>query len=205
MKRGPGKHGALIVFEGIDGSGKSTQQAKLAARLSERGRRVVATREPYASPAGDRIRALARSGASVAPEQELALFFEQRRAHVREVVRPALARGDVVLCDRYFLSTVAYQGARGLDAEAILLASEREFPLPDLVLWLDLPVAEGLARALARGTPHEPAFEERERLLGVRERLAAIDRPYLARIDARGDPEAVHARVVAALDARLSL
>lgn len=195
--------GLLIVFEGTDGSGKSTQLPRLAARLEGAARRVVRTREPYDCPAGRAIRAMARSGQRVAAEQELAWFFEQRRAHVREVVRPALARGDVLISDRYFVSTAAYQGARGLDAAAILTASEAEFPLPDLVLWLDLPVADGLARAAARGEPHEPVFEERTFLERVREAMIGLGREYVVRIDANGSPDAVEARVAAAVEARL--
>jgi dTMP kinase len=195
--------GRLIVFEGTDGSGKSTQLPRLASRLTAAGHRVVRTREPYDCPAGRAIRAMARSGERVAPEQEVAWFFEQRRAHVRELVRPALARGDVVLSDRYFVSTAAYQGARGLDAAAILAASEAEFPPPDLVFWLDLPVPEGLARTQTRGEPHEPAFEEREYLERVRTTLAALQRDYIVRVDARGTADEVEARVAAVLRARL--
>jgi dTMP kinase len=148
---------------------------------------------------------MARSGRRVAPEQELAWFLEQRRAHVREVVRPALARGEVVLSDRYFVSTAAYQGARGLDAAAILAASEGEFPAPDLVLWLDLPVAEGLARAAARGIGHEPAFEQPAFLERVRAILASLDRDYVVRVDASGAPEEVEARIWEIVSARLEL
>ncbi len=195
--------GRLLVFEGTDGSGKSTQLPRLAARLEAAGHRVVRTREPYDCPAGRAIRTMARSGKRVAPEQELAWFFEQRRAHVREVVRPALARGDVVLSDRYFISTAAYQGARGLDAAAILSASEAEFPTPDLVFWLDLPVADGLARAEARGEPHEPAFEEREFLERVRETMGRLARSYILRIDARGTPDEIEARIASGVLERL--
>ncbi len=197
------KRGLYLVLEGTDGSGKSTQLPRLAARLEAAGRRVVRTREPYDCPAGRAIRAMARSGRRVAPEQELAWFVEQRRAHVREVVRPALARGDVVLSDRSFVSSAAYQGARGLDAAAILAASEGEFPVPDLVLWLDLPVADGLARAASRGDPHEPAFEELAFLERVRATMAALGRDYVARVDAAGAPEAVESRIADVLAQRL--
>jgi dTMP kinase len=197
--------GLLIVFEGTDGSGKSTQLPRLAARLEAAGRRVVSTREPYDCPAGRAIRAMARSKRRVAPEQELAWFFEQRRAHVREVVRPALARGEVVLSDRYFVSTAAYQGARGLDAAAILAASEAEFPVPDLVLWLDLPVAAGLERTAARGEPHEPAFEERSFLERVRATMASLAREYIVRFDATGDADSVAAQIAAVVARRLGL
>jgi dTMP kinase len=200
-----GPAGRLIVFEGTDGSGKSTQLPRLAERLEAAGLRVVETREPYDCPAGRAIRAMARSGERVAPEQELAWFFEQRRAHVREVVRPALARGDIVLSDRYFVSTAAYQGARGLDAAAILAASEAEFPLPDLVLWLDLPVAAGLARTHARGAPREPAFEDAAFLERVRETMGSLARDYIVRIDASGTPEEVAMSVAEVVERRLGL
>jgi dTMP kinase len=197
--------GLLIVFEGTDGSGKSTQLPRLASRLEAAGRSVVCTREPYDCPAGRAIRAMARSGRRVAPEQELAWFFEQRRAHVREVVRPALARGDVVLSDRYFVSTVVYQGARGLDSAAILNASEAEFPQPDLVLWLDLPVAEGLERTATRGDAHEPAFEERAFLERVRRAMGELRRDYVVRIDALGEPETVAAEIARVVSRRLGI
>jgi dTMP kinase len=197
--------GLLLVLEGIDGSGKSTQLPRLAARLEAAGRRVVVTREPYDCPAGRAIRSMARSGRRVTPEQELAWFFEQRRAHVREVVRPALARGDVVLSDRYFVSSAAYQGARGLDAAAILAASETEFPTPDLVLWLDLPAREGLARAVARGGPHEPAFEELAFLERVAGTMASLARSYIVRIDAQGGPDEVAARIASAVASQLGI
>jgi dTMP kinase len=197
--------GSLVVFEGLDGSGKSTQLPRLAARLRARGYEVLETREPYDSAPGRRIRELARSHAAVAPEAELALFLEQRRLHVQERIAPALARGEVVLSDRYFLSTVAYQGARGLDPAALLAANEAEFPLPDLALLLELPPAAGLARVAARGAPSEPAFEHAELLARVAAIFAALERPYLERIDATGTPEAVEARIAAAVSRRLGL
>lgn len=199
----PVKRGSFIVFEGVDGSGKSTQLRLLAARLRARGHTVVETAEPWEGGAwGARVRAMLRSGETLAPEEEMRWFFEQRREHVRELVEPALARGSMVLCDRYYLSTVAYQGARGLDPAAILAASEAEFPVPDLVLVLELGAGEGLRRARARGGPREPAFEEEARQARVAAILSGLDRPYLERIDASGGPEAVHARVMAALVGR---
>jgi len=103
------KRGSLIVFEGVDGSGKSTQLALLAEAMRRSGLEVVETGEPYDCEWGRKIREMARSGRSVTPEQEVEWFFEQRRVHVREVVAPALAAGRVLLSDRYFLSTVAYE------------------------------------------------------------------------------------------------
>ena len=197
------KRGQLVVFEGVDGAGKSTQLERLADRWGAADVDVVRTREPYDCEAGRRIRAMARSGDAVAPETELAWFEEQREVHVREVVAPALARGAVVLSDRYFLSTVAYQGARGLDGAAILRASEERFPIPDLALWFDLPADAGLARVARRGGPAEPVFEQAGFLARVNEEYAAISRPWFIRIAAEGSSDEVAARVAAALEAHL--
>ena len=197
--------GSLIVLEGLDGSGKSTQLPRLAERLTAAGREVVQTREPYDCAPGREIRELAQRHVPVAPEEELALFLAQRRLHVAEVIAPALARGAVVLSDRYFLSTVAYQGARGLDPKRLLAANEAEFPRPDLALLLVLPPADGLARVAARGGPAEPAFERADFLARVREIFDALDRPYLERVDASGAPAAVAARIAETVQRRLRL
>jgi len=199
------KRGSLIVFEGLDGTGKSTQLPRLARRLAASGREVVSTREPHDCAAGRRIRELAQRHVPVEALEELALFVEQRRIHVSERIAPALARGALVLSDRYFLSTVAYQGARGLDAARLLDQSEAEFPLPDLALLLVLPPDVGLARVAARGGTPEPAFERADFLSRVRAIFDALDRPYLERVDAAGPPEAVEARIAHAVQHRLGL
>ncbi len=191
------ERGLLIVFEGLDGCGKSTQLDLLSSRLRRATVDVVRTREPTDGPVGRRIREMARSGERVPPEQELDWFMEDRREHVREVIEPGLAAGAVVLCDRYWLSTVAYQGARGLDSDAIMRASEAEFPDPDLALLFEIPAAEGLARVRARGGIAEPAFEELEFLARVEKVFASIDRGWIARIDARRGVDAIHEDVVA--------
>ena len=118
--------GRLLAFEGLDGSGKSTQAERLVRALRETGHEVVATAEPTGGPWGRRIRAAARGEAPVSAQDELAWFVEDRREHVAQVIGPALAGGRVVVTDRYFLSTVAYQGARGLDWRAILEESEAQ-------------------------------------------------------------------------------
>jgi dTMP kinase len=191
------KRGTLVALEGLDGSGKSTQLPALVGALRAAGRDVVATREPTDGAYGRRIRAMARSGERVAPDEELRWFFEDRREHVAQVIAPALAAGRAVVTDRYFLSTVAYQGARGLDWRAILADSEREFPIPDLALLFDVPAEVGLARVRARGGPAEPAFERADYLARVAAIFAAIERDYVVRIDATGGPEAVTAEALA--------
>jgi dTMP kinase len=197
--------GRLIVFEGLDGCGKTTQVAALAAALREAGRDVVETREPSDGPFGRRIREMARSGRTLPADEELRWFVEDRRQHVSEVIAPALASGRIVVCDRYVISSVAYQGARGLDSEAILAEGEAEFPVPDLVLLLELPPEQGLERARSRGAALESIFEDPARLEGVDEILRSLDRPYIERIDATPPPDRVHAAVVARVRRRLGL
>ncbi len=199
------KRGKLIAFEGIDGCGKSTQLEMLAGALRGRGIDVVATREPTAGEHGQRIRAMAQSGERVDPKQELEWFVLDRREHVASVIEPGLAAGRVVLTDRYYLSSVAYQGARGLDAKSILADSEAEFPLPDLVVVIEIDPEKGLARVGARGGVAEPVFEEIDFQRRVAEQFAALGCPYLMRVPGDGAPEAVHRRVAEIVLARLGL
>lgn len=192
--------GKLIVFEGIDGCGKSTQLGLAAKALRTRGIDVVETREPTDGPFGRRIREMASSGDRVSPETELEWFFEDRREHMREVVEPAIEAGRLVLSDRSYLSTVAYQGARGLDPLQILAASEAEFRRPDLVLLFALPPDAGMARIEARGDEIEVAFEE----IGFQQRVAAVfdtlEIDGLTRIDADRPPDQIAEEVLTAID-----
>jgi dTMP kinase len=199
------KRGSLIVFEGVDGSGKSTQLAKLAETMRSAGRVVVETGEPYDCEWGRKIRAMARSGRPVAPEQELEWFLEQRRLHVRDLIAPSLAAGRTVLSDRYFLSTVAYQGARGLDAERLLAESEAEFPIPDLVLLLELDAETGLRRVSERGGTREPVFEQQAFLERVAAIFRGLERGYIAHIAAEGEIAEVQERVLSEVRRRLAL
>lgn len=148
--------GTFITFEGGEGTGKSTQAARLAARLRQAGREVVATREPGGSPGADQIRALLVEGEPGRWDAiaEALLVYAARRDHLRHTVWPALDRGAVVVCDRFIDSTAAYQGfGRGLGPE--LIDRLRQMAIgdfqPDLTLVFDLPVEAGLARAKSRG------------------------------------------------------
>jgi dTMP kinase len=197
------KRGCLLVFEGLDGSGKSTQARELARVLRAAGHTLLETFEPSDGPTGARIRAMARSGETLPPEQELRWFVEDRRVHVHDTLAPALAEGRTIVCDRYFLSSVAYQGARGLDWRGILAQSEAEFPLPDLVLLLEVEPAAGLARVRERGAAIEGVFERADFLERVAAIFAALERPYIERIPAAGSVAEVHACVVDRVRARL--
>ena len=146
--------GGFISFEGIDGSGKSTQARLLAARLKEQGRSVVLTREPGGSPGAEEIRKLVLEGPPDrwSAQTEILLFTAARRDHLERTIRPALAAGSIVICDRFADSTRMYQGLRGQGLRAmvdslhdLMIAQE-----PDLTLLIDMDPAIGLERALGR-------------------------------------------------------
>jgi dTMP kinase len=144
---------AFIVFEGGEGSGKSTQAKALYGRLRKLGSNVVLTHEPGGTMLGDKLRRWVKWGKEVTIPSELLLFLASRSQLVTKVIRPALDKGDIVICDRYSGSTLAYQGyGRGMDLK--LLRSLNEFVtdglVPDLVLLLDLDAEEGLRRKKRR-------------------------------------------------------
>ena len=197
--------GLLIAFEGLDGSGKSTQVERLAAALRGAGRDPLVTREPTDGEFGRRIRNMAARGSPPPPEEELRWFVEDRREHAQRVLRPALAQGRLVVTDRYTLSSVAYQGARGLDWRRILAEGEAEFPLPDAVFLLEIDPAQALERARARGRAIDAAFETAEFLTRVAAIYRAIERDYVERIDARQGPAAVAAAVWRSASRRLGV
>lgn len=205
MDRGTGR---FIVFEGIEGAGKSTQIDTLAAELRAGGRHVCVTREPGGSPLGVELRRLAMDfrDPAPAPLTELLLYLADRAQHLADIVRPALDDGDIVLCDRFSASTIVYQGvARGLDVELVtrLDALVRGRTRPDMTVLLDCPVGVGLARARGGDRFHEEdrAFHERVRQ-GFRW-LAERDRDRHLVVDATAPAEEVaqqiHAGVLACL------
>lgn len=201
----------FLTFEGPEGAGKSTQLARLASRLTARGVAHTVTREPGGTPLGMRVReVLLDPSLSIDPWPEFLLYSASRAQLVREVLRPALARGEVVLCDRYADSSLAYQGAgRGLDA-GLLSALTREVTgglTPDLTVLLDLDPAVGLARAARRGQPDrleraDLAFHAR-----VREGFLALATREPGRfvvLDAAREPEVLEEDLWRALEPRLA-
>jgi dTMP kinase len=197
--------GRLIAFEGLDGCGKSTQLERLAARLRAAGCDVVTTREPTEFPSGQRIREMARSGEQLEPEEELRWFVEDRHAHVARVIAPALRADRIVLTDRYYLSTVAYQGARGLDYEEILGDSEDAFPIPDLVLLIEIDPQIAFERIHARGSEIESVFEQREFLSRVASVFDTLGCTYLERVPGGGEPSQIEAIIAERVRLRLGL
>lgn len=208
--------GLFITLEGGEGTGKSTQARRLAQRLRDLGRDVVETREPGGSPGAEAVRHVLLSGAAqpLGPAAEALLFAAARADHVDRLIRPALAAGRDVVCDRFIDSTRVYQGAVGavapdlLDAlEALAAGATR----PDLTLILDVPPETGLARAAARG---KGAVADRFEKEGA-DYHAAVRAAFLARaatapercvvVDATGDADAVAHAVTRMVADRLGL
>jgi dTMP kinase len=162
----------FITFEGIEGCGKTTQIQWVAEHLRSVGHSILLTREPGGCPIADQVRAILLDAANKAltPKAELLLYAAARAQHVAEVIKPALARGQTVLCDRFTDATSAYQGhARGLDPQLVdqLNAMATGGLVPDLTILIDCPVDVGLGRAKARiaatNGPREERFEQEER------------------------------------------
>jgi dTMP kinase len=192
-----GRAGRLIVFEGIDGTGKTTLAARLAGRLRAAGLQVVETREPWSSPHGEELkRLLSASDRTWSRERELELFEKDRAAHVAAVVAPALERGAWVVQDRTFWSTAAYQASAAFPPATIVARSRKFAPLPDLTLLLTLEPERALER-IGRARASPSSFERLENLRAVDRvyRELAAGEATLAAIDAGRPLEAVAADV----------
>ena len=217
-------HGKFITFEGLDGCGKSTQIERLAAVLRAQGLAIVVTREPGGTPAGEKIRnvLLDTATSGLSPMAELALMFASRAQHIKEVIQPALAEGQIVLCDRFTDSTEAYQGGgRKLGSEPVLalhriLCGDLQ---PELTILMDSDVTASVERARRRNKARtsgnaaetdENRFEQESRAFFGRVRtaylaIAAREPRRVVVVDARGAPEATHARILDIVRSRLKL
>jgi dTMP kinase len=205
----------FITFEGIEGSGKSTQLQRLAALLRQRGGTVVTTKEPGGTAIADRIRAILLDSKNVIdPIAEVLLFAASRRQHTVEVIRPASERGEIVLCDRYADSTLAYQGfgrLLNLDQLRTLNRWATGDLDPDLTVLFDLPEEAGLSRAVRRNSKavdDEGRFEAEDLRFHRRVRegylaLAGEEPSRFAVVDANGTIEEVFERTLAMLRTRL--
>ena len=208
----PMKPGRFITFEGIEGSGKSTQIERLSRRLGDAGIDVVRVREPGGTAIGDRIRGilLDPACAGMCAETEMYLFAASRAQLVRQVIRPALAAGKVVVCDRFLHSSLAYQGggrALGRPLVSRVNAAAVDGLEPDRVVLLDLPPEAALGRAAARARldrieQERIDFFEAARTAFLEEAAAAPERFVV--VDASGDADSVEAEVLAGLGALAS-
>lgn len=188
----PTKPGILIAIEGIDGAGKTTLAAALGRMFCDAGVPCVRSKEPTNGPWGQRIRASATTG-RLSLADELHAFTEDRREHVRDVVSPAMAEGKVVVLDRYLYSTIAYQGGRGADVDAVARAMA-EFPVPNAVLLIDVNPDVGAARIEDGRGECRNEFEQLHGLHAARRAFLdlAASRPEMILID--GTPPADRVR-----------
>jgi dTMP kinase len=223
------RRGKFITFEGLDGTGKSTQMRKLAAALRAAGHKVVETREPGGTATGEKIRRVLLDSATegLSPLAEMALMFASRAQHIAEVIQPALDHGQIVLCDRFTDSTEAYQGSgRKLGSEAVLelhrvLCGDLQ---PDLTILLDSDPAMSVGRARRRnqrashgasknaGKHHadENRFEQQTRAFFARVHegylaIAAREPQRVVAVDASGAPAQTHRRILDVVGRKLKL
>ena len=190
------KRGKLIALEGLDGVGKTTQAQLLAHYLAHLGLPVILTREPTNGFFGQKIRQIIINGRQgLTPAAELDLFLADRREHVQQVIQPALADGKTVITDRYYFSSMAYQGALGLDPQEIQRRHRDFAPPPDLVIILELPLNEISRRLERRGTATSRNFENIDYLAKVAAIFDSLDAPGLVRVNGLGSESEVQARI----------
>lgn len=184
--------GVFLAFEGIDGGGKTTQAFLLKERIERRGIQTVYVKEPTSGRWGRKVRAIAQDGRSgISPEEELNYFILDREEDVRDNIRPALDRNQVVIADRYYYSTIAYQSALGLDPEEIRRRNAH-FPTPDLVFLLDLPVQTSHHRIVnGRRESANVGYEQAGFLGRVKAAFDAMADPNIVRIDSGRDKQVV--------------
>jgi dTMP kinase len=191
--------GLFIVLEGIDGTGKSTHAKRLGSYYSSLGQEVVLSREPTDGPWGRKLRESA-STSRLDPEEELEFFLRDRREHVEQVILPSLEQGKVVILDRYYFSTMAYQGARGFDPAEIRRRNEAFAPVPDWLFILDVEVEIALQRIGSRGDVANH-FERRESLERCREIFLSLrDESFVRVIPASGDMDEIAHRIIDCLE-----
>ena len=207
--------GRFISFEGTEGVGKTTAIEQLCVRLQARGIDYLRTREPGGSPFAERLREiLLDPNTAINDDTELLLMFAARCDHMQQVILPALQRGTWVICDRFTDSTVAYQGFGRADGDAIvrakidMLIEQFVVQLPELTLWLDLPVLEGMARANKRSAADRFEQQATEFFTRVHQGfsvLASEQPERIQRIDASGSANEVSARIWQTIEEKLDI
>jgi dTMP kinase len=188
----------LVAVEGIDGAGKTTQVDLLEAWARGLDLDVVRSKEPTTGPWGMKVRN-SKFTQRLSPEDELECFINDRREHVETLIAPALARGALVLVDRYYYSTVAYQGARGVDPQALLARNRSFAPVPTVLVLLDLDPELGLKRIHQRGLGQD-LFESVPELTRARAIFQQVaSQPHVLLLDASQTPAQLHAAITAKL------
>ncbi len=182
----------FIVLEGIDGSGKTTQARLLADKLRKNGFDVVLTSEPTDGPMGKKIKKLK---ARLSPQEETELFTEDRKHHVSNVIIPAVNAGRIVVSDRYYYSSAAYQGALGLDPISIVETNLAFAPKPDVTFFLELSIETALERIIHNRNACLSPYETMENLKKVKEIYFIVMDSSFVNVDAENDIQTVHCRI----------
>lgn len=197
--------GYLVALEGIDGTGKTTQWTLLADYLEERGLPVVRLREPTQGVWGQKIRKILSEGrGETRAEEELQWFLNDRKEDVEQNIQPALNANKVVVIDRYYYSTAAYQGALGFDPEQICAVNEAFAPRPDRVLIFQGSLEKSFER-IETGRDGFSSFEKKDYLKNVQDIFSSFKGVHIRRIDSDGTVEDVHRQVVAEVDDLLGI
>ena len=183
----------FIVFEGIDGSGKTTQAEMLSSKFLSLDIPFILTREPSDGIIGQKLRALE---SRLSPEEETRLFLEDRLDHIRTVIGPALRDHKHVLCDRYFHSSAAYQGAKGLDPHKILKENLSEAVVPDIVFIIEVSVLTALSRIAKSRQEGFSVFENAQDLERVDRIYKAFDDSFIKRIHGEKSASEIHCEIV---------
>lgn len=192
--------GKLIVFEGIDGSGKTTISKILFKHLKDKKIRTSWFREPSDSKWGKKIRELAEKMDSIPIDDEFRYFLEDRKWDVENNIHPALEKGEIVILDRYYFSSACYQGARGLNVEEIIDKNRKFSPEPDLLFLIDVDIPTAMERIKSSRTIEAKLFEKESFLLKVRENYLALKFDFIRTIDGRRSIDKVIKSVVKEFD-----
>ena len=177
------KKGVLIVFEGIDGAGKSTQARLLYKRLTKARFDVDLSKEPTEGTWGKKLRKLIEEGrGDVDPQEELEWFIKDRFQHVEEIIKPGLENNKIIILDRYYFSTIAYQGALGVDPREIEKRNNEFAPEPNLLFLIEIPPGAGIKRIIESRGKETDSFEKESYLLRVGQIFHSLDRPFLYRL-----------------------
>ncbi len=196
--------GLFIVFEGIDGVGKTTQIRLLAKTYMDKGFSLIQTKEPTNGAWGQKIREIEKHGRDkISLDYELNLFMKDREEHVSTIIEPALKQKKLVLSDRYYYSSIAYQGALGMDPGYIKKINEERFPKPDIVIMLDASPTESISRIIkGRQEKNNQGYEQEDYLRAVRKifkKLKAED-PIVHEIDGMLSKEAIFTKIKGLID-----
>ena len=195
------KKGFLVVFEGIDGSGKTTQAKLLYEHLIKKGLTVVLSKEPTDSIYGQKIKKLAQGERDLTkPLDEYRLFVNDRKIHVENLIKPALQQKKIVILDRYYFSTIAYQGALGLDIGKIKEENESFSPVPEIVFLINVPPRVGIIR-IQKGREETPnLFEQEKYLSDVNKVFNGLNEDYIVTLDGVDRIDIIHNKIINVID-----